>query len=33
MGFCDFLDRPEDDPAIRRDITPLIERTINLFSI
>jgi len=32
MGFCDFLSRPHDDPAIRRDITPLIERTIALFT-
>ncbi|HEY3063205.1 MAG TPA: aminoglycoside phosphotransferase family protein [Chloroflexota bacterium] len=32
MGFCDFLSRPADDPAIRRDITPLVERTIDLFS-
>jgi aminoglycoside phosphotransferase (APT) family kinase protein len=32
MSLCEFLSRPDADPAIARDVVPLIERTIDLFS-
>jgi len=32
MGLCESLSRPEKDPARTRDLAPLVERTIDLFT-
>ena len=32
MSLCWFLERPNEDPVKLRDVTPLIERTIELFT-
>ena len=32
MSLCEFLSRSDADPAIARDVVPLIERTIDLFT-
>ena len=32
LSLCYFLERPEDDPAVLRDIRPLIETTLAEFA-
>ncbi len=32
MALSEFLSRPDVDPAVIRDVVPLVERTIDLFS-
>ena len=32
LSLCQFLERPEDDPAVLRDVRPLIEMTVDEFA-
>ena len=32
ISLCYFLERPEDDPAVLRDVRPLIETTLREFA-